>query len=74
MFNVIGMCRFDFLVTSSGQLYYLEGNLIPGFSNGSAFPMMLKEENISLTDFTVNLFEAFEKQKKLNKYLFYNID
>jgi len=74
MFNIIGMCRFDYLITDLGEIYYLEGNLIPGFSNGSAFPMMLKEENISLTDFTINFLKAYENSKGINKYLPYNID
>lgn len=73
-FNVIGMCRFDFIITGDDKIYYLEGNLIPGFSNESAFPMMLKEEKISLTDFTKSLFSAYEKRKKRNKYLPYDID
>lgn len=74
LFKVVGMCRFDYLITKTGNIYYLEGNLIPGFSKGSAFPMMLKEANISLTEFTIELLKAFEKHTSNNKYLPYNID
>ena len=74
LFEVIGMCRFDFIVTPDSKIYYLEGNLIPGFSNESAFPMMLREANISLTEFTINLFNAYDNHKLKNKYLSYKID
>lgn len=74
LFNVIGMCRFDYLINDLGEIYFLEGNLIPGFSNGSAFPMMLQKENISLTEFTINLFKAYETKKGVNKFLPYDID
>ena len=67
------MCRFDFLVSNS-KIYYLEGNLIPGFSNESAFPMMLKEAKISLSDFLSYLINSYDKTEKKNKYLPYRID
>lgn len=73
IFGVIGMCRFDFLVKNN-EIYFLEGNLIPGFSKGSAFPRMLKESNISISDFLEDLINAFENRKLRNKYLKYNIE
>ena len=73
LFNITGMCRFDFLVSNS-KIYYLEGNLIPGFSNESAFPMMLKEAKISLSDFLSYLINSYDKTEKKNKYLPYRID
>lgn len=73
LFRIIGMCRFDFIV-SNGIVYFLEGNLIPGFSNGSAFPQMLKCEGISLTEFVEDLVEAYSSKNKFNKLLQYNIE
>ncbi len=73
LFNIIGMCRFDFLI-SNGNIYYLEGNLIPGFSNESAFPMMLKKDNITLSDFLIDLIKSYDLAEKNNKYLPYRID
>lgn len=74
LFGVIGMCRFDFIITENNNIYYLEGNLIPGFSHDSAFPMMLSQANISLTDFTKSLFNAYDVLEKKNKFLPYIIE
>lgn len=73
IFGVIGMCRFDFLVNNNG-IYYLEGNLIPGFSKGSAFPRMLKESNIDMNEFWNEMIKEFKHRKHRNKYLKYNIE
>lgn len=73
LFGVIGMCRFDFLVKNN-TIYYLEGNLIPGFSKGSAFPRMLKESNIDMNDFIEVLINSFSNKKKRIKYLKYDIE
>ena len=75
IFNIIGMCRFDFLIESvSKQIYFLEGNLIPGFSSGSAFPRMLKKADVSFDDFVDNLYDSYTNYKKNNKYLPYKIE
>lgn len=73
IFGVIGMCRFDFLVNNNG-IYFLEGNLIPGFSKGSAFPRMLKESGITMNIFLEELIKSFENKKERNKYLKYDIE
>ena len=73
LFGVIGMCRFDFLVKGE-DIYYLEGNLIPGFSKGSAFPRMLKETNVDINEFLEELIYSFQNKKKITKYLKYNIE
>lgn len=73
LFNIIGMCRFDFLV-GNDKIYFLEGNLIPGFSSESAMPMMLKQANISLSDFMENLVRSYLRKQKNSKYLPYHID
>ena len=39
--------RSDFIVTDVGEVYFLEINTIPGFTNTSLVPKMLKQANIS---------------------------
>lgn len=73
LFNIKIMCRFDFIV-SKNKIYFLEGNLIPGFSNGSAFPMMLKQANISLNSFIKNIIEYKNSLRLKNKCLPYEIN
>ncbi len=72
VFRIKFMCRFDFIV-KDGDIYFLEGNLIPGFSAGSAFPMMLKREGISLDSFFIGLAEYSALLRKKCKYLPYTI-
>ena len=67
------MCRFDFLI-SGDDIYYLEGNLIPGFSKGSAFPRMLKQSNMDINEFIEELIISFKNRKVRNKCLEYNIE
>lgn len=73
IFDVVGMCRFDFLVKNN-EIYFLEGNLIPGFSKGSAFPRMLKESGITINHFLEELINSFENKREKKKYLKYNIE
>ncbi|NCB48386.1 MAG: hypothetical protein EOM55_01995 [Clostridia bacterium] len=72
IFNIQVMCRFDFIV-SKGKIYYLEGNVIPGFSKGSAFPMMLNKANISLNDFLKDIIKYKTSLRKKIKFLPYVI-
>lgn len=72
-FDIIGMCRFDFIF-SKNELYFLEGNLLPGFSTGSAFPMMLKKGGIDINDWIEDMINSFTHISKDNKYLPYKID
>ena len=44
------MFRLDFIV-SEGKIYFLEVNSLPGLSQASFFPKMLREMNISMSDF-----------------------
>lgn len=75
IFNIIGMCRFDFLIDrKQNRIFFLEGNLLPGFSSGSAFPRMLKAANISISEFMNDLIESYNKKNKRNKFLPYNIE
>lgn len=75
IFNIIGMCRFDFLIDrKQNKVFFLEGNLLPGFSAGSAFPRMLKKGNISISEFMNDMIENYTKKEKRNKFLPYNIE
>ncbi|MDE9542919.1 ATP-grasp domain-containing protein [Xenorhabdus bovienii] len=63
IFESIGyefMCRFDFIVTESGDIYFLEANPIPGMMKNSIFPKMLKESNLSIPE----LFFTFASMSK----------
>ena len=42
--------RSDFIVTSSGDIYFLEVNTIPGMTATSLIPKMLATADISITD------------------------
>lgn len=75
IFNIIGMCRFDFLIDrKQNKIFFLEGNLLPGFSGGSAFPRMLKKANITISEFMNDMIENYSKKVKRNKFLPYNIE
>jgi len=74
LFGIKGMCRFDFLISPNGSIYFLEGNLLPGFSGGSAFPRMLKMAGVSINDFIKNLIQNFQQNKVRNKFLPYSIE
>lgn len=73
LFRVVGMCRFDFIVTNE-KIYFLEGNLLPGFSLGSAFPKMLKQAEITLTEFVKCLIKSYNLDTRKNKFLPYTIE
>ncbi|WP_425622512.1 hypothetical protein ACPT9H_18245 [Brevibacillus borstelensis] len=44
------MCRFDFIVSEGGDVYFLEANPIPGLMRNSIFPKMLRAANLSIPD------------------------
>jgi D-alanine-D-alanine ligase len=48
------MSRSDFIVTSNNEIYFLEINTIPGLTNTSLIPKMLKQEDISLKELFKN--------------------
>ena len=73
LFQVRGMARFDFIIQND-EIYFLEGNLIPGFSGESAFPMMLKKQGISLNEFLIILMDTYTYEEKQCKFLPYTIE
>lgn len=63
IFDAIGfeyMCRFDFIVTAQGNIYFLEANPIPGLMKNSLFPKMLNARNLSISQ----LFPLFNRLQK----------
>tara|TARA_Y100000589_G_scaffold131563_2_gene125340 strand:+ start:39654 stop:40598 length:945 start_codon:yes stop_codon:yes gene_type:complete len=48
--NLSGFVRIDFIV-SKEQVFLIEINTIPGFSEKSIFPQMLKQKQITISDF-----------------------
>ncbi|CDG88246.1 ATP-grasp domain-containing protein [Xenorhabdus bovienii] len=49
------MCRFDFIVTESEEIYFLESNPIPGMMKNSIFPKMLKGHKLSIPSLFIHL-------------------
>lgn len=43
-----GLCRVDFFVTKSGEIFFNEVNTIPGFTKGSMYPMLLEKQGYDL--------------------------
>ena len=68
LFNVTGMCRFDF-ITKGDNIYYLEGNIVPSLASGGSFYYMLKAADIDFNDFLADMIYAFENRIKNNKLL-----
>ncbi|MDR0363543.1 MAG: D-alanine--D-alanine ligase [Bacteroidales bacterium] len=52
-----GIVRFDYIVTESEDIYFLEVNTVPGMTNESIVPKMVQSEGISLKDFYTMLIE-----------------
>ncbi|PGW57453.1 D-alanine--D-alanine ligase family protein [Bacillus thuringiensis] len=73
-FELSFMCRFDFIVDSSGSIYFLEGNSIPGLMSGSAFTKMLHESNFTFEDFLLFHIKSGENMEKIKKKLIYSIE
>lgn len=60
------MFRLDFII-SGGKIYFLEINSLPGLSHASFFPKMLKEINISMSDFIKLTFKnSLNRKNKIN--------
>jgi D-alanine-D-alanine ligase len=71
--DFLTMCRFDFIVTPSGQIYFLEANSIPGLAKGSLYPKMLQAEGLDLADLVAASIEEAGRIPVRNKALPYEI-
>lgn len=68
MFNALGvrgLCRVDFFVSDEGEVYFNEVNSIPGFTEGSMYPMLMARLGYDTTTLITTLIE--QKTKNLVK-------
>ena len=73
-FGLSTVCRFDYIVTSEGEPYFLEANSIPGLMHGSAFPKMLAAVGLDCADIVRISVETALRQSRRCKVLPYSID
>ncbi|MHB0802713.1 ATP-grasp domain-containing protein [Bacillus thuringiensis] len=73
-FELSVMCRFDFIVNPSGDIYFLEGNSIPGLMSGSAFTKMLDSSPFTFEDFLLYHIKSKGNKKQITKKLVYSIE
>lgn len=71
IFNITGMCRFDFIVKDD-RIYFLEGNLVPSLHPLGSFINMLKAAGIDFNDFLADMIYSFEHRAKNKKLLVYS--
>ena len=64
------MCRFDYIVTPNGDIYFLEANPIPGLMPNSILPKMLAHCGISIG----NLIRHFQFQDEAKAHKNSNYD
>jgi D-alanine-D-alanine ligase len=68
------MCRFDFIASEHGDLYFLEANPIPGLMRNSIFPKMLRAFNIDIPDLMGEFIDNDTQIKPKNMIFDYKID
>ena len=51
-----GLVRMDYLTAPDG-IYFLEVNIIPGMTNASLVPKMVRAAGLSFTDFLTQIIE-----------------
>ncbi|WP_242319902.1 ATP-grasp domain-containing protein [Bacillus cereus group sp. BfR-BA-01349] len=73
-FELSFMCRFDFIVDPLGNIYFLEGNSIPGLMSGSAFKKMLHSSDLTFEDFLLYHINFVKNRKQIKKKLVYSIE
>lgn len=65
--GVSDFCRVDLRITNDGQIFCLEVNTIPGFTELSLFPMAAKSEGIEFDDLCEKIIELGIKSFKIGK-------
>jgi D-alanine-D-alanine ligase len=61
--NCSGVVRFDFILSKAG-LYFLEVNTVPGMSEASIIPQMVRKNDMSVQDFFTQLIEEGIRKAK----------
>ena len=51
-----GLVRMDYIASKDG-IYFLEVNIIPGMTNASLVPKMVRAAGLSITDFLTTIIE-----------------
>ena len=73
IFNVYGMCRFDYIVRDD-VIYFLEGNLVPSLATGGSYSHMLEVSGTDFNDFIADMISSFEHRVKNNKLFVYSAE
>lgn len=76
IFNVVEfstMCRFDYIVSGEGEVFFLEANALPGLASGSLYPKMLAAAGLDLADLVAASIEEAELFPRREKVLPYDI-
>ncbi|MEG0283374.1 MAG: D-alanine--D-alanine ligase family protein [Erysipelotrichales bacterium] len=60
-----GFARIDMFVSSNNEIYFNEVNTIPGFTNESRYPKMMKEAGISFKNLVTLIIRAALSKKDL---------
>ncbi|MBP1047580.1 D-alanine--D-alanine ligase [Enterococcus sp. BWM-S5] len=67
LYRLLGCCglaRIDFFITRNGELLLNEINTMPGFTDNSRYPNMLKEKGFTYSSLLDRLIELAEEGKK----------
>lgn len=67
------MCRFDYIVTRSGETYFLEANPIPGLMERSFYTSMLREAGLGVDDLILQTIENQRAKRQLQTTYRYEI-
>ncbi len=77
LFQAVGfeqMCRFDFIADDNGELYFLEGNALPGLMPRSLYTHMLHEVGLGVDDLILQCIENERSRRELRTTFRYEID
>ncbi|MCL1988418.1 MAG: hypothetical protein FWG64_10695 [Firmicutes bacterium] len=66
IFNIVGICRFDFMV-DNGTTYYLEGNLVPALRPQASYPKMMVAAGLSYDELLSTMINSFLERKVIIK-------
>jgi D-alanine-D-alanine ligase len=77
LFREVGfeqMCRFDYIVADSGELYFLEANPLPGLTERSFYVQMLHEAGLDVGDLILQTIENERAKRVLRTTFRYKVD
>jgi D-alanine-D-alanine ligase len=68
------MCRFDYIVDSTGAVHFLDANPLPGLTQRSFYTQMLNAAGLDLGDLILQTIENERAKRKLQTTFRYSID